>query len=90
MDRSPAWVGMYRFVYQGWPLDDVIREIERHRGSRPKSSVTLLYNRMLSRLAPERAATDPTAQEFREFAVGTPDPLEALLARQRENEAARR
>ncbi|WP_337177025.1 protein tyrosine phosphatase [Paludisphaera sp.] len=90
MDRSPAWVGMYRFAYQGWPLDDVIREIEQHRGSRPKSSVTLLYNRMLPRLAAERAAADPTLREFREFAAGTPDPLEELLARQAEREATRR
>ena len=81
MDRSPAWVGMYRFAKQGWPLADVIREIEQHRGSRPKSSVTLLYNRMLSRLAPEQAANDPTALLFRQNAVGTPDPLEALMRR---------
>ncbi|AMV39660.1 hypothetical protein [Planctomyces sp. SH-PL62] len=81
MDRSPAWVGMYRFANQGWPLADAIREIEQHRGSRPKSSVTLLYNRMLPRLAPERAAEDPTALLLRENAVGTPDPLEQLLKR---------
>lgn len=82
MDRSPAWVGMYRFAKQGWPLADVLREIEQHRGSRPKSSVTLLYNRMLPRLAPEHAANDPTAALLRKNAEGTPDPLEQLLARQ--------
>ncbi len=82
MDRSPAWVGMYRFAKQGWPLADVIREIEQHRGSRPKSSVTLLYNRMLPRLAPERAAEDPTALLLRENAEGTADPLEQMIARQ--------
>ena len=59
MDRSPAWVGLYRFVVQGWPLADALREIERHRGLRPKASVTLLYNRMLPKLAPDRAAQDP-------------------------------
>jgi len=91
MDRSPSWVGMYRFAKMGWPLDEVIRETERHRGSRPKASVTLLYNRMLPRLAPEHAATDPTLREFREFAAGTPDPMEALLARLRaKEESARR
>ncbi|OJW22613.1 MAG: hypothetical protein BGO49_01115 [Planctomycetales bacterium 71-10] len=90
MDRSPAWVGMYRFAKQGWPLDEAIREIERHRGSRPKSSVTLLYNRMLPRLAPERASQDPTALELREFAIGTPDPLEAMLARMRKDAPTRR
>ena len=42
MDRSPAWMGLYRFVVQGWPLADALREIERHRGLRPKASVTLL------------------------------------------------
>jgi protein tyrosine phosphatase (PTP) superfamily phosphohydrolase (DUF442 family) len=90
MDRSPAWVGMYRFAKQGWPLDEAIREIERHRGSRPKSSVTLLYNRMLPRLAPERASQDPTALELRKFAIGTPDPLEAMLARTRDEAPPRR
>lgn len=90
MDRSPAWVGMYRFVKQGWPLDEAVREIERHRGSRPKSSVTLLYNRMLPRLAPGRVEQDATALEMREFAIGTPDPLEALLARQRDAAVERR
>ncbi|WP_165249949.1 protein tyrosine phosphatase [Paludisphaera soli] len=84
MDRSPAWVGMYRFAKQGWPLEDVIREIEQHRGSRPKSSVTLLYNRMLPRLAPDRAAEDPTAQLLRKNAEGTADPLEQMIARQGE------
>ena len=59
MDRSPAWVGLYRFVIQGWPLADALRELEHHRGLRPKASVTLLYNRMLPLLAPERAATGP-------------------------------
>lgn len=61
MDRTPAWVGIYRFVVEGRPLDDVMRFIEGHRGYRPKASVTLLYNRVLPRLAPERAKNDPTA-----------------------------
>ena len=60
MDRSPAWMGLYRFVVQGWPLADALREIERHRGLRPKASVTLLYNRVLPRLAPsDRPSTPP-------------------------------
>jgi hypothetical protein len=84
MDRSPAWVGMYRFAKQGWPLVDAIREIEQHRGSRPKSSVTLLYNRMLPRLAPERAAEDSTALLLQKNADGTADPLEQMIARQAE------
>jgi predicted protein tyrosine phosphatase len=81
MDRSPAWVGLYRFAVQGWPLADALREIERHRGLRPKASVTLLYNRMVPKLAPERAATDPTAQLLRRCAEGTRDPLYGLMAR---------
>jgi hypothetical protein len=75
MDRSPAWMGLYRFAVQGWPLADAIREIEVHRGLRPKASVTLLYNRMIPRLAPERAATDPTVALLRECAAGVVDPV---------------
>jgi hypothetical protein len=49
-------------------------EIERHRGYRPKASVTLLYNRVLSPRAPERYAADPTASLLRTCAEGTRDP----------------
>ncbi len=75
MDRSPAWVGLYRFVIQGWPLADALRELEHHRGLRPKASVTLLYNRMLPQLAPDRCDSDPTARLLREYAAGTVDPV---------------
>ncbi len=68
MDRSPAWMGMYRFVVQGWPLADAIREVERHRGDRPRASVTLLYNRVLPMLAPNRYARDPAAAILRQCA----------------------
>jgi len=68
MDRSPAWMGIYRFVVQGWPLCDAIKDVERHRGLRPKGSVTVLYNSVLPRLAPERTAQDPTAALLRECA----------------------
>jgi protein tyrosine phosphatase (PTP) superfamily phosphohydrolase (DUF442 family) len=81
MDRSPAWVGMYRFVVDGWPLNEAIKELERHRGLRPKSSVTLLYNRMLPQLAPERAATDPTALQLIENARGVVDPAVEITRR---------
>ncbi len=80
MDRSPAWMGLYRFVVQGWPLADALREIECHRGLRPKASVTLLYNRVLPRLAPDRAALDPTVPLLRACAAGTADPLEGTVA----------
>ncbi|WP_165228751.1 protein tyrosine phosphatase [Aquisphaera insulae] len=83
MDRSPAWMGLYRFHVQGWPLADAIREIEVHRGLRPKASVTLLYNRMVPRLEPGRSATDPTAARLRECAVGVVDPVTVLAARNR-------
>jgi hypothetical protein len=69
-DRTPAWVGIYRFVVQSRPADEIMREIERHRGSRPKASVTLLFNRVFSNLAPERYAHDPTAQLLRRYAAG--------------------
>jgi hypothetical protein len=75
MDRSPAWVGLYRFVIQGWSLADTLRELEHHRGLRPKASVTLLYNRMLPQLAPERSALDPTARMLRDLAGATDDPV---------------
>ena len=80
MDRSPAWMGLYRFVVQGWPLADALREIERHRGLRPKASVTLLYNRVLPRLAPDRSAHDPTVPILRQCTVGTVDPVEKAAA----------
>ena len=57
MDRSPAWMGLYRFVVQGWPLADALREIECHRGLRPKASVTLLYNRVLPSSPPSARHT---------------------------------
>lgn len=88
MDRSPAWVGIYRFVVDGWPLDEALKELERHRGSRPKSSVTLLYNRMLPLLAPDRAAADPTAAQLRENARGTIDPAFEIARRAQAQAAA--
>lgn len=61
MDRTPAWVGIYRFAEEGQPLARVFQEIERHRGLRPKATVTLMYARQLPRLAPARFAADPVA-----------------------------
>jgi hypothetical protein len=74
MDRTPAWTGIYRFVVEGKSLLDILREIERHRGYRPKATVTMLYNRVLPARAPEHYAEDPTAQLLRECAEGTTDP----------------
>lgn len=70
MDRTPAWVGIYRFVVEGWPLDEVMKEIERHRGYRPKASVVLLYNRVLAPRAGDRYWRDPAARLLRECASG--------------------
>ena len=70
-----------RFVCQGVPLADIMREIEQHRGYRPKASVTLLYNRVLSPRAPERYAADPTAALLRACAEGTRDPYYEDLLR---------
>jgi hypothetical protein len=74
MDRTPAWVGIYRFLVQRRPLDQVIREIEQHRGYRPKASVTFLYNRVLPARAGNRYAADPTGQLLLRCAAGTRDP----------------
>jgi hypothetical protein len=76
MDRSPAWMGIYRFVVQGRPLNEIMQEIERHRGYRPKASVTLLYNRVLPTRAPARYWADPTALLLRRCAAGTYDPMQ--------------
>jgi hypothetical protein len=79
MDRSPAWMGIYRFVVQGRPLDEILQEIERHRGYRPKASVTLLFNRVLPPRAPEHYARDPTAALLKRCARGTRDPYDEFL-----------
>lgn len=84
MDRTPAWMGIYRFVVQGKPLDEILQEIEQHRGSRPKASVTLLYNRVLQPRAPEHYAQDPTAQRLQENAKGTVDPAWRLSEKRRQ------
>jgi hypothetical protein len=76
MDRSPAWMGIYRFLVQGRPLDEVMQEIERHRGYRPKASVILLYNRVLPPRAGERYWADPTAMLLRRCAAGAVDPMQ--------------
>ena len=75
MDRTPAWWGIYQFLVEGKPLIDAMRSIEQHRGSRPKASVSLLYNRVLSERAPERYRDDPTAAVLRRSAEGTVDPF---------------
>jgi predicted protein tyrosine phosphatase len=74
MDRTPAWMGIYRFVVEGRPLTQVMQEIEQHRGYRPKASVILLYNRVLPPRAPGHYAGDPTAQLLKTCAAGTRDP----------------
>ncbi len=88
MDRSPAWMGLYRFLVEGVPLDAVFAEIERHRGTRPKAVVTLQYNRKLPPRAPDRFAADPTAQLLLRCASTTPDPF--LGARWNPTSSARR
>ena len=83
MDRSPAWMGIYQFAVKGRPLLEVMQEIERHRGYRPKASVILLYNRVLPRCAGERYRADPTASVLRRCAEGTVDPKVATGRRDR-------
>jgi hypothetical protein len=89
MDRSPAWMGIYRFVVEGWPLVQALREIEQHRGYRPKASVFLLYNRVLRPRAPEHFAQDPTAQKLKDLTAGTRDPFYDQLRLEREQAAGR-
>ena len=88
MDRTPAWVGIYQFVVEGKPLVESLRFIEQHRGYRPKASVTLLYNRVLPRLAPERARNDPTLALLSRCAEGTVDPYYEELRAERESAGA--
>lgn len=92
MDRAPAWSGIYRFLVQGRPLDEILREIEQHRGSRPKASVTLLYNRVLRPRAPEQYDADPTADLLNRCAEGTVDPYyeQVRVARQQAAEEPER
>jgi hypothetical protein len=90
MDRSPAWMGIYRFVVEGRPLDEILREIEAHRGLRPKASVTLLYNRVLEPRAPARYANDPTAALLKESARGCEDPYYREIAEAQARRTAQR
>ena len=85
MDRSPAWMGVYRFVVEDRPLVDVMREIEAHRGWRPKASVTLLYNRVLPLRAPSQYAADPTARILKDAARGTVDPYHEAIEKRTAN-----
>ena len=68
MDRSPAWMGIYQFVVKERPLLEVMQEIERHRGYRPKASVILLYNRVL----PPRGGTVPDRPDGGRFCGNVP------------------
>jgi hypothetical protein len=77
MDRSPAWMGIYKFVVKERPLLEVMQEIERHRGYRPKASVILLYNRVLPDRAPARFRADPTAAVLGRCANGMSGPTVA-------------
>jgi hypothetical protein len=79
MDRSPAWMGIYRFLVQGRPLGEIMTEIEQHRGYRPKASVTLLYNRVLAARSPARYESDRTAVLLQRCAHGTVDPYYAQV-----------
>jgi hypothetical protein len=81
MDRSPAWVGIYRFVVQRWPLVDALREIERHRGLRPKAAVTVLYTQILPKIAPQRCAQDPTFTLLKKCASGPGAPAAQIAVR---------
>jgi Tyrosine phosphatase family len=89
MDRTPAWVGIYRFLVQGRPLLEIMQQIERHRGYRPWASVIVLYNRVLSPRGGVRYWADPTAALLRGCAEGRPGAL-ATAARRELADANRR
>ena len=74
MDRWPAWMGIYRSVVEGRPLLEILQEIERHRGYRPKAGVTVLYNRVLPPRAGARYEADPTGQVLRWAQSGVTGP----------------
>ncbi len=89
-DRTPAWLGVYRFLYKGDSLASIMTDIERHRGYCPKGSVILLFNRVLAQRAPERFEADPTSRILREAASKTKDPYYFQLRReQRQRELSR-
>lgn len=67
MDRTPAWVGIYRFTDLKWSMREVLAAIERHRGYRPKGGVTILYDDVLPQLAPERWQDDTVARKLEEY-----------------------
>ena len=73
MDRSPAWMGLYRFLVEGEPLAEIMKEIEGHRGSRPKAHVSLLYDHILRRIDPERYLRDPTRPILEGMVKSLPD-----------------
>jgi hypothetical protein len=74
MDRTPAWLGMYRFHFQGWSLSEVFAAIERHRGYRPKGGTSVLYTDVLSKIDPERWAKDPVARRLEVYTKGYSQP----------------
>jgi predicted protein tyrosine phosphatase len=89
MDRSPAWMGIYRFLIEKKPLTEILQEIEHHRGYRPKASVVLLYNRVLLARDRERYLSDPVGKAFLEGAKGTIDPYYELVRREQMKAASR-
>jgi len=83
VDRTPAWWGIYRFLVRGEPISEIMKSIEQHRGSRPKASVIVLYNRVLAERAPERYRNDPGAERLRRAQDGVVDPFYAKLEEER-------
>ncbi len=79
MDRTPTWLGVYRFLVEGRPITEIFREIERHRGYRPKASVALVFRHVLPGLAPSRCASDPSFVQLLRDTAGTPDPFDEKL-----------
>ena len=74
MDRSPASVGIYRFVVEGWPLADALREIERHRGLRPQGRGDHFVHPDLPKIAPGITRPGPDVCDVERGVP--PDPID--------------
>ena len=75
MDRTPAWLGIYRFLYEGRALAEVLREIEQHRGYRPKASVTCCTTTPSASEPRSATVADPTGRPPDPQRRGQPDAL---------------
>ena len=79
MDRTPAWVGFFRYREKGWELKEVWKAIEQHRGLRPKATVFLLYHHVIPRLGVTWPDPAPFTAWLAGLTRGVPDPYDGML-----------